>query len=154
MIAVDGRDGIEDVRREREVAREKVQGTDKCLGVVPLILLLLLLLHGAKGPFFFFLLTNIWNSQLLCDSHSPHRQKRTLSRLVLCLLRETKTPLFAFFRYERIWGRINPFFLQLQTRLYIFSQRPFYPLLSLNKRPPATIFYFKTIQNLQYWGLL
>jgi len=59
MIAVDGRDGIEDVRREREVAREKVQGTDKCLGVVPLILLLLLLLHGAKGPFFFFLLTNI-----------------------------------------------------------------------------------------------
>lgn len=48
MIAVDGRDGIENMRREREVARKKVEGTDKCLGVVALILLLLLLLHGAS----------------------------------------------------------------------------------------------------------
>jgi len=62
MIAVDGRDGIEDVRREREVAREKVEGTDECLGVVApiLLLLLLLLLHGASESqrslilFFFF----------------------------------------------------------------------------------------------------
>lgn len=92
-----------------------------------------------NGPLFFFLLTNIWNSQLLCDSHSPHRQKRTLSRLVLCLLRETKNPLPSPSLGMNVFGDELSYMLpQLQTRLYIFPQRPFCPL-----------FFW----SIQYWPL-
>ena len=55
---IDGRNGAKDVRREREVAREKVEGTDEGLGVVDGWRWWLLLLQGShnhggsNGPLF------------------------------------------------------------------------------------------------------
>lgn len=57
VVVIDGRDGVEEVRGEREVAREEVEGTDECLGVLLLHHLLLPLLfliyrhcHGGRVP--------------------------------------------------------------------------------------------------------
>lgn len=63
VVMIDGRDGVEDVIGKRNVAREKVESTDECFGVLLFILALLFMIyhHGygageyATVPFSYFL---------------------------------------------------------------------------------------------------
>jgi hypothetical protein len=47
-MMINGRNGVEEMRRKRNVAREKVESSNECFGVL-LLVLFLLFIHGYGG---------------------------------------------------------------------------------------------------------
>jgi hypothetical protein len=48
VMMINGRNGVEEMRRKRNVAREKVESSNECFGVL-LLVLFLLFIHGYGG---------------------------------------------------------------------------------------------------------